>query len=125
MNTFLSMKNLLLKHIQSMKEHKEDFVKDPLRDFTRKRKITFSNAILISISMECGSIYSELLKYFYYSPETATSSAFIQQRDKIKPDAFEHLFYAFSSELFSKTLNDYHIFAVDGSDVLIPAVENE
>ncbi len=125
MNTFFSVKNLLLKHIQSMEEHKEDFVKDPLRDFTRKRKITFSDAILIPISMECGSIYSELLKYFNYSPETATSSAFIQQRDKIKPEAFEHLFYAFSSEFSSKTLNDYHMFAVDGSDILIPAVENE
>ena len=74
MNIFSSVKNLLLKHIQAMEINKKDFVKDPLRDFTRKRKLSFSDIMLMMISMECGSIRSELLKYFHYSPETATSS---------------------------------------------------
>lgn len=125
MNIFSSVKNLLLKHIQRMEENKTNFVKNPLRDFTRKRKLSFSDTIMMLISMECGSIRSELLKYFNYSPETVTSSAFIQQRDKLKPNALEHLFYSFSSEFSSKTLNGYHLFAVDGSDVLIPSEGNE
>lgn len=126
MNIFLSVKKLLLKHIQNMENNKKDFVKDPLRDFTRKRKLSFVDTMLLLISMECGSIRSELLKFFNYSPETASSSAFVQQRDKLKPDAFRHLFYSFSSEFQSRTQNGYHLFAVDGSDVLIPLEkENE
>lgn len=125
MNIFSSVKTLLLKHIQTMEENKKDFVKDPIRDFTRKRKLSFSDTMMMLISMECGSIRSELLKFFDYSPETATTSAFIQQRDKLKPEAFEHLFYEFSAEFPSKTHKGYHLFAVDGSDVLIPVEGNE
>lgn len=125
MNIFSSVKNLLLKHIQIMEENKTEFVKNPLRDFTRKRKLSFSDTILLLISMECGSIRSELLKYFSYNPETATSSAFVQQRDKLNSFALKHLFYSFSAEFPSRTHKGYHLFAVDGSDVLIPDVGNE
>ena len=125
MNIFLSVKNLLLKNIQNLEEKRVDFVKDPLRDFTRKRKLSFSDTIMLLISMECGSIRSELLKFFNYSPDTATSSAFIQQRDKIKPHAFQHLFYSFNKEFSATVHKGYRLFAVDGSDVLIPAEDNE
>lgn len=125
MNIFSSVKKLLLKHIHVMEENRKAYVKDPSRDFTRKRKLSFSDTMLMLISMECGSIRSELLKYFEYSPETATSSAFVQQRDKLKKDAFKHLFHSFSEDLPTKTANGYHLFAVDGSDVLIPAEGNE
>ena len=39
--------------------------------------------------MESGSITNELLNYFDISPETPTASAFVQQRNKLKPEAFE------------------------------------
>lgn len=120
MNIFSSVKSLLLKHIQAMEENRKEFVKDPLRDFTRTRKLSFADTILLLISMECGSIRSELLKFFDYSLETASTSAFIQQRDKLKPGALCYLFHSFSEEFPSQTMNDYHIFAVDGSDVSIP-----
>ena len=120
MNIFSSVKQILNQHIHAMEQNKNDFVKNPDRDFTRKRKLTFSDTIMMIISMECGSIRSELLKYFSYSPETATSSAFVQQRDKLKPETFRSLFYSFSDSFTSETKNGYHHFAVDGSDVLIP-----
>lgn len=125
MNIFTSVKNLLLKHIQTMEENRKDYVKDPRRDFTRKRKLSFSDTMMTMISMECGSIRSELLKYFDYSPETATSSAFIQQRDKLNSDAFPHLFDEFTAEFPSETHKGYHLFAVDGSAVLIPVEGND
>ena len=126
MNIFSSTKKLLMEHVNILEKNKADYVKDPLRDFTRKRKLSFSDTIMLIISLECGSIRSELLKYFSYSPETVTSSAFVQQRDKLKPEVFQELFYSFSKELSSKKLNGYHFFAVDGSDVLIPlADEND
>lgn len=126
MNIFSSVKQNLIQHIQTLEQNKKEFVKNPDRDFTRKRKLTFFDTIMLIISMECGTIRSELLKYFSYSPETATSSAFIQQRDKLKPDTFRSLFYSFSDSFTSETKNGYHYFAVDGSEVLIPLEgENE
>ena len=126
MNIFSSVKKLLLKHIQDMEDHLQDFVKDPLRDFKRKRKLSFSDVIQLIISMECGSIRSELLKFFHYSPDIASPSAFVQQRSKLKPEAFRHLFYSFTADLHSKVYRGFHFLAVDGSDVLIPMEgENE
>ena len=125
MNIFSSVKNLLLKHIQDLEGHKRDFVKDPSRDFTRNRKLSFSDTVKMLISMECGSIRSELLKYFHFSPDTATASAFIQQRDKISPDALMSLFYSFSAELPSGQYKGYHLFAVDGSEVWLPMEGND
>lgn len=125
MNIFSSVKNLLLRHIQDLEDHKSDFVRDPSRDFTRNRKLSFSDTIQMLISMECGSIRSELLKYFHFSPDTATASAFIQQRDKIKADALKFLFYSFSTELSSKEHKGYHLFAVDGSEVWLPMEGND
>lgn len=120
MNIFSSAKSLLLKHIQCMENHKKDFVKNPSRDFTRNRKLSFSDTIKMLISMECGSIRSELLKYFHFSPETASASAFIQQRDKLKTQALQSLFYSFSAELSAKEYKGYRLFAVDGSEVWLP-----
>ena len=126
MNILSSVKKLLLKHVEQMEQHKEDFVKRPFQDFSRKSKLSFQNTIMSLISMERSSITSELQKYFNYSVDTPTSSAFVQQRDKLKPNAFQHLFHAFSKEFSSQQYNGFNIFAVDGSDILIPLEkENE
>lgn len=120
MNAFSSVKKLLLSQVSLIDQNKKDFVRDPLRDFTRTRKLPFKDMLMLIISMECGSVRSELLKYFAYDPETATSSAFVQQRDKIKPDAFKTLFQSFCADLPAPVYRDYHLFAVDGSDIQIP-----
>ena len=59
--------------------HRE-FLSDPARDFTRDRKLPLKTMLDIIISMEGQSITKELKEHFN---EIATSSAFIQQRDKI------------------------------------------
>lgn len=41
------------------------------------------------IGMGGGSLTNELLDMSEYSPEAASTSAFVQQRVKIKPEAFE------------------------------------
>ena len=120
MGAFSSVKKLLLKHVHLIEQNKRNFVNDPVRDFTRTRKLSFADMIMMIISMECGSVRSELLKYFSYSPDTASSSAFVQQRGKIKPAAFKSLFQSFSAQLPSPAYKGYHFFAVDGSAVQIP-----
>ena len=64
-------------------------MKRPFRDFSRNTKLSFQNTIMSLISMERSSITSELQKFFNFSVDTPTSSAFVQQRDKLLPVAFQ------------------------------------
>ena len=59
--------------------------------FSRKRKISFSDAILSTICMQRSSSNTEILKYFDFHPNAPTQSALIQQRSKLHPQAFEEL----------------------------------
>ena len=72
------------------------------------------------IGMESKSLTNELLDLFDASAETPSASAFIQQRDKIRPIAFESIFKNFSKKLMNSFDNDIPVFAIDGSDIQIP-----
>ena len=74
------------------------FSKRPEKNFTRNRKLPFRKMISILLAMEGGSLTSELLRYFGCSADTASSSAFVQQREKINADAFPSLFDLFVEE---------------------------
>ena len=102
--------------IKEMGESTELFVKNPRKDFTRNRKLTFEYVINLLLSMGGNSIYRELLEYFKYDAKTATSSAFVQQRGKILPSALEYLFKTFTNSFDNyKTFNGYRLLAADGS----------
>ena len=104
--------------ITVMQEYSWLFVNDPEKDFTRKRKLDFKEMVNILLSMGGNSLKIELIKYFSYDVETATSSAFVQQREKILPEAFEFLFHRFTSTSVNPNYYDgYRMFAVDGSDL--------
>ena len=90
-------------------------------DFTRKRKISFTDAILSTICMQRSSSNSEILKYFDFRSDAPTHSALIQQRKKLSSLAFEELLYRFTDSISPDlTLKGYRLFAVDGSDIYIP-----
>lgn len=90
-------------------------------DFTRKRKLHFPDVIMIILSMAGCPIREELLDYFDFDVNTATSSAFIQARAKILPKAFEELLHLFNNAYpCTETLKGYRLIAVDGSDLNIP-----
>lgn len=121
----LDIKNCLLDEIKKITLNKDTYVQNPGKDFTRNRKITFSDVLSNSVSMEAGSIRSELLEYFSYKTDTPTASAFIQQRDKISHLAFKDLFYSFyKALLYNEDPDQFHFFAVDGSKVNIPTVND-
>lgn len=97
------------------------FAKDPSRDFTRKRKLPLQEVISVLLCMEGGSLTGELLRYFGYRRHTASSSAFIQQRQKINSDAFPSLFDLFVKYTDKNVLyKGYRLLAADGSDIQIP-----
>lgn len=121
MDTISSVKKILLDSVRTLECRKQDYVKNPKRDFTRTRKMSFSDTVLAVISAENHTLQHELYEFFSYAADVPTASAFIQQRDKIKCKFFEDLFYLFSSGLPQDTgKGKYHYYAVDGSDVQMP-----
>lgn len=113
--------------IKSMENTKSLFVVNPDRDFTRKRSIMFSDTIKCLLNMENHTLNSEI-RYFFLSKKSTvpTSSAFIQQRKKLKENVFSYLFKSINNAFPSKKLfKGYHLLATDGSDINIPSLPGD
>lgn len=97
------------------------FLRNPSKNFTRKRKLSFRDTVSFLLAMEGKSTTNELLDYFRCAVSTPTSSALRQQRDKIMPEAFEFLFHEFVDACADEYIlyNGYRLLAVDGSDLSI------
>jgi len=116
-----TLKETLLSLIREVSESPGLFVKTPGCDFTRDRKLTFESVVRLIISMGGNSIYKELLESHGYDENTATTSAFVQQRDKILPCFFEYLLHEFTkAHTAPLTYRGYRLFAVDGSSLHVP-----
>ena len=102
--------------ISEMAENPMLYVKNPGKDFTRDRKLPFETVVNLLISMGGNSLYKELLDSLGYDVDTATSSAFIQQRSKILPCALAFLLYEFTGSYTEhKRYRGYRLLANDGS----------
>lgn len=115
------IKQLLDDIIADLSESRRAFVKNPDKDFTRDRKLPFEKVIKIVLSMKGNTLNKELYDFFGRIPEEiVTSSAFIQQRDKLVDDVFEEIFHRFNQSMTDmKTFRGYKLYAVDGSDINI------
>ena len=100
---------------------KSEFCIHPGKDFSRNRKITFVSTIKSILSFGGGTLTNELLKISKFATDTPTSSAFVQQRDKICPKAFSTLFSMINRE-FDQDIRykGYRLMAVDGSHIHVP-----
>lgn len=121
MNTYANLlKQTLTSLIREMAAAPAPYVKNPEKDFTRTRKLPFETVMELLISMGGNSIYKELLKSQGYDVDTATTSAFVQQREKILPSAVEGLFHKFTQTYTDiKHYRGYRLLAIDGSDLPI------
>ena len=73
-----------------------------------------------------GKLNHEMLDLFGLEPTIATSSAFIQQRAQILPEAFECLFHYFTDRMdINELYHGLRLLAVDGSDLQIAANPND
>lgn len=110
------IKQKLLRIIKEMSRDPKDFVQNPKKDFTRNRKLSFECMLNFILAMNGNSLYTELMSYFNYDAKTASTSAFIQQRSKIRPDAFKYLFQQFTASYDNyRSFRGYRLLAVDGS----------
>ncbi len=116
------LKSMLFKEIESLDISR--CVKHPEKDFTRSRKLPFDKTIKCILQMEGKSLGNELISLFPDPREIPSVSAFIQQRDKLAPDAMETLFRSFACSVDNAVSNDrylgYRLLAIDGSDIHIP-----
>ena len=117
------MKDILLNKIKKLASEPKDFLVNPERDFTRKRKFDLVTLLKFIICMEAGSIKDELYRYFGLNIDNPTASAFVEQRQKLKPEAFEWLFKEFNEATrddgSKMKFHGYRLIAIDGSSLPI------
>lgn len=109
--------------------------KEKISDFTRERKQNFSSLILLmlnnlqkSLSIEIDNFITHLTqKLSNQKVEDFTKSAFVQNRNKLKPEVFKDLFnritlffYDENNQADIKTFHGKRVLAVDGSTVNLP-----
>ena len=112
-------KKLLRKAVQELTDCKRLFSNQPKKDFTRNRKLPFEQIIKAILCMGGGSVANEMMDLFGFREDLATTSAFVQQRAKILPEAFESLFALFVKNTSERsTYRGLQLLAVDGSDFL-------
>ena len=121
-----TIKRTLKRCIQELSSHPELYCKNPEKDFTRERKLSFEQVLKAVLSMTGKSLRGELMEYFNLKTAMPTVSAFVQQRNKVNPYAFETLFHTFTNAIDEQTLfKGYRLLAVDGSDLHTPTNKNE
>lgn len=102
------------------------YVCEPQKNFSRTRKLSFYTVIKMLIGMGGSSLGKELLDWFGYSEKTVSVSAFVQQRNKIKPDTLKYIFQKMISQCDKHTsYNGYRLLAIDGSDLRLPSDKRE
>ena len=117
-----SIKAALMHSIDKVSSDVERCVRVPGKDFTRNRKLSLKTMLLMLIGIGGGNLAKELYDWFGYKTDTPTVSAFVQQRDKIKPEALETIFKEFvSTTVPQKRTYGFRLLAVDGSDLRLPA----
>ena len=125
-NPSKAVKTQLMSIIREMTSNSDLFVKEPGRDFSRERKLSFEKMLRLLLVMGGGSLQTELYKHEGYAVNTATSSAFIQQRDKIQPLAFEYILHEFTpASAKAKRYKGFRLLSVDGSDLHTPTNPKE
>lgn len=98
--------------------HIHDFI-DSKEAFTRRRKLTAFDTIKTTINMQGNCLDKELFDAFGNDQnKLMSSSAYVQQKAKLSPACFKHIFEALNRKLVLNNLldNKYRVFAIDGSD---------
>jgi len=116
--TAAALREMLYSMIRRIVERPERYARNPGKDFTRKRTLTPATLIYLILTMDEKGIWKGLLGHFQRRIDTPSASAFIQQRQKLLPAAFEDLFCQFTDFLRpQKKFRGYRLLAVDGSSL--------
>lgn len=121
-----NIKKTLRNQIEELSKNANNYCKSPSKDFTRNRKLPFEKVVQFMLTKSGKSLNCEILDFFGFNSNAPTSSAFVQQRNKINYVAFEDLFHKFTDSIKEEKLfKGYRLLAVDGSDLHVPTNKNE
>ncbi len=116
------IRNRFYDTLAEMDQNRSLYVKHPDKDFTRSGTFTFSQTMLFITQMQSHSTNQELNTYFIPKNKHVTQSAFVQAKGKLNEDAFPCLFHKLNKKFpLRKTMFGLHLFAIDGSDLNVPA----
>ncbi len=104
--------------VSSRTQHSDNF-----RNFTRNRKLPMETMMKLLLGMSGGSLAKEL----YFAGIDATPGAFVQQRHKIAPSAFQSVmrdFNRYSLPVDDLRYKGYRLLALDGSTISTPLDRN-
>ena len=121
MITQQTIKSLFQSAIQNVAAHIQDYSVHPGKDFSRIRKFPADKLLPFLVAQGSSSTRVELLDFFGFDPDAPTSSAFRQQRAKLKPEALKEVLDGFNASLIGLgqpadcTVPGYRCLAADGS----------
>ncbi len=116
--TVETLREGLYSMIRRIGERPERYARDPSKDFTRQRTLTPAVLMYLILTMDEKGIWKGLLEHFHARLDAPSASAFVQQRQKLLPSAFEDLFHQFTDFLRpQKKFQGYRLLAVDGSSL--------
>lgn len=108
--------------LKEMEQNRPLYVKNPDKDFTRNSTFTFQQTMLFITQLQSHSTNQELNNFFIPLHKNITQSAFCQAKAKLNSDAFPALLRRLNQKFpLRKTRFGLHLFAIDGSDLNIPA----
>ena len=114
--THIELKELFNESITIISSNISQYVSDPCSDFTRARKLPPDILLSFLVSEGSSTTKNELLDFFDMDVDAPSSSAFCQQRGKLKPEGVEALFHEFTASIDnSRPVSDYRFLAADGS----------
>lgn len=111
-----TVKKLFSDAVRSVTSDISKYVARPDKDLTRSRKLSAEKLLAYMVSCGSSSTKVELLDFFGLQTDVPSSSAFNQQRAKLKPQALEDVFHHFNHSLGAQAdVSGYRFFAADGS----------
>lgn len=121
MITHKTISHLFQSAVQNVTVHIRDYSVHPEKDFSRTRKFPADKLIRFLVAEGSSSTRVELLDFFGFDPDAPTSSAFRQQRAKLRPEAIKEVLDGFNTSLIGMVqparcaAPGYRCLAADGS----------
>lgn len=91
------IKSFFTSAVQHVTASIAQYAVDPLKDFTRSRKLPPDLLIAFLVTQGSSSTKNELAGFFGLDASMPTESALVKQRAKLKPEALEAVFKEFHS----------------------------
>lgn len=111
-----TVKSLFYSSVASVVSDISQYAVNPGKDLSRNRKLPAGKLISLLVSQGSSGTKNEILDFFGMNVLAPTSSAFGQQRAKLKPEALEAVFRNFCSSADSMDRTSrYRFLAADGS----------